>query len=61
MQLVERHAEWLQNTSKYKKGCNIKLIKGYLVEDYHSTSLEQIYDKINQLVRIAEEQDCKHK
>lgn len=52
-----KDAEWLENTYKGKKGCNIKLIKGYLVEDYHSTSLEQIYDKINQLVRIVEEQD----
>lgn len=53
-----KDVEWLENTYKGKKGCNIQLIKGYLVEDYHATSLEQIYEKINQLVRIVEEQDC---
>lgn len=52
-----KEAEWLENIYKGKKGCNIELIKGYVVEDYHSTILEQIYEKINQLVRIGEEQD----
>jgi len=55
-----KHAEWLENTYKGKKGCKIQLVKGYLVEDYHATSIEQIYDKINQLVRIEEEEELKH-
>lgn len=52
-----KEAEWLENTSKYKKGCIVEFVKGYLVEDYHATSIEQIYEKINQLVRIGKEEE----